>query len=666
MSAGSNSFPEDFYWEHFINALSEPVLILNLNGIIVYANESACQLFDKKQEDLLKTDFSYPIETTQPIEIEILNRNQTIIAEMTVKSGSWKREDAWVVTLHDITKIKKTEEKLKISANVFNFAKEGIVITDTSANIIDINKEFTHITGYEKKDIIGKHIKLLQSGKQDKSFYEKMWHSIKEKGFWYGEIWNKKSNGEIYPELLAISEVRDDADEVIYYVGVFYDISLQEEQKQQLQQVAHYDTLTKLPNRLLFTSQLAREMKVVKRSQQYLAIGFIDIDDFKTTNDQYGHDVGDLLLKAVAKIFTKCMRQEDVIARYGGDEFVLLMTKLNSFDEYQYIIDRIYNKLSKPITIKSFSIKANVSIGITSFPQKEMVSPEQLIRRADQAMYVSKVSGKGRCTLFDMDIDIQNRQRNSIINELVDAFHNDEFKLYYQPQVNMVTNEVLGVEGLLRWQHPTKGLLFPGQFLGVLRRDKFLLELTEWTISEALRQIRAWDHLNKNLTISINIDAFQIEQVGFINKLRELISDYTEQEYRRLELEILESSFITKINKIYKIIKKCNDMGIDFLLDDFGTGFSSINYLLKLPFKYMKIDMNFIRNMLGSERDIKIVKAILQIAQADNIAVIAEGVETAEHVKLLVGLGCEYGQGFAFSKALPAAEFAIWYEGWKK
>lgn len=662
-----NSLNNETYWEAFVNALPEAVLILNMSGAILYANKYACQLFEKSPADIINEMFSYPIQSDAVIEIEIIKNNMKLVyADLTMKLGKWKDSDAWIAVIHDTTEKKLIENKLMISANVFNFAKEGILIADQDGNIVDINQEFTVITGYEKPDVIGKNPKILQSGRYNKNFYQEMWNSIKKNGYWQGEIWNKKKSGDLYPQLLAISEVKDDADNVINYVGVFYDITTQEEQTRQLERVAHYDLLTGLPNRALFVLKLEEAIKHPIDSKLEIAIIFIDLDDFKQINDAYGHEIGDLLLVKFSKIVEKHTRESDTFARYGGDEFIFLMGGIKSKNDSDVFIKRIYDELNNPIIIKKHEIFIKVSMGVTFYPQEGHVLPEQLIRQADLAMYESKISGKNKITKFNIKNEIVTKQENELINELTDALHNDHLKLYYQPKVNMETNTIFGVEGLIRWEHPKHGLLLPDKFIPRIRsHSEFLLKLTQWTITQSLKQLKDWSRLSKELTISINIDAFQLEQAYFIDELQEMLKPYDKDTYKRLEFEILESSIISNLDGVHNIIQRCKKIGIEFMLDDFGTGYSSINYLTSLPFKYVKIDMQFIKNILNNKKDIAILKAMLDIAKAVDISVIAEGVETEAHKNLLLELGCYLGQGFVFNKALPPNQFESWFLTWK-
>ncbi|QMT59076.1 bifunctional diguanylate cyclase/phosphodiesterase [Legionella sp. PC997] len=661
----SEELKKDNYWETFVDALSEAILVLDLSGKILYANHASCILFNKGSVDLIGSDFSYPIELEKPTKIEILDvNNQIIYAEVYMKKTIWKHNPAWVATLHDITERENVEKKLHLLANVFHFAKEGIVVTDPDLNIIDVNAEFTNITQYKKEEVLGKKPNILKSNIQGVGFYKKMWAHLKSQGYWYGEIWNKKKNNELYPQLLAISEVKNVDGDLVNYVGVFYDITQQEEQKKQLLHLAYHDSLTNLANRKSLLEQLETAMLKTRRLNNYIALVFFDIDDFKSVNDLYSHKTGDNLLIETAQRVKNLIRETDTLARIGGDEFVLLLEGLSHPYDFKPVMDKIYENLKKPIIIDSHKIFITISAGICFYPQKIAIGPSGLLSQADQAMYKSKMTGKNKYSLYDVALDLEIRKQERLINAIKSSIKNNELKLYYQPKVNMKTGKILGLEGLIRWEHPKKGLLLPNQFLPQITNDAFSFTLLEFTLKEALEQIRLWTHIDDQLTISINISARQLEQENFFEKLMNIVKLYPKNIYSRLELEILESSIINKFELTSGIIKKCNKIGIEFSLDDFGTKYSSLNYLVNLPFRYMKIDTEFIRNTLISERDTKILRAILDIAKAINVMVIAEGVETQEHINHLINLGCHLGQGFAISKAMPAEQFAQWYQSW--
>lgn len=663
----SNNLQTYSYWENLVEALAEPLLVLDLSGKILYANQAACELFFKEKADILGTDFSYPIELDRPIEIEIFNINKKIrYADLYIRKGSWKNNKAYIVTLHDITHRKETEKRLNILANVFIYAKEGILITDADLNIMDVNAEFTNITHYKKEEVIGKKPNILKSGVHEADFYKKMWFQLKKEGYWFGELWNKKKNNDIYPQLLAISAVKNAEGDLVSYVGVFYDLTQQEIQKQQLIRMAYYDSLTTLPNRRLLMDRLETAMKNTARSSSFIVLVFINIDNFKLINEVYGQKTGDDLLIQAGQVLKNSIRDADTLARLGSDDFVILIEGLRNPYDYTEVMDKLFENFKQPFTVESNKIFITISAGISFYPQQTVISPGILLSQANQAMYKSKMLGKNKYILFDILLDLERRSQENFIQEMKLAIQHDEFKLYYQPKVNIKTGKLLGLEGLIRWEHPKKGLLQPNQFLPRIKNTQFLFELSELTITLALNQIQLFTEIDNKLTISININALQLEQENFFEKLKEHIKPYPKNIYHRLEFEILESSLISKYELIKDMIKKCNKLGIGFSLDDFGTKYSSLNYLINLPFKFMKIDAEFILNIINNERDTKILKAILDIAKAINIKVIAEGVETQEHMNYLKKLGCEFAQGYAISKPMPAEQFSDWYQSWIK
>ncbi len=661
----SDELQKDNYWETFVDALSEAILVLDLSGKILYANHASCVLLNKKNVDVVGSDFSYPIELEKPTKIEMLGVNNKIIyAEVYIKKAIWKHIPAWVATLHNITEREEVEKKLRVLSNVFYFAKEGILVTDPALNIVDVNTEFTNITQYKKEEVIGKKPNILKSGIQDDKFYKKIWGHIKSKGYWYGEVWNKKKNNETYPQMLAISEVKNVDGDLINYVGVFYDLTQQEAQKKQLIHLAYHDSLTNLPNRKSLLDRIESAIEKSRRLKNYIALIFIDIDNFKSVNDLYSHKTGDNLLIQTAQLLKKLIRETDTLARLGGDEFVILLEGLTYPNDFKNIIDNIYEHLKKPLIIDSHKLLISISAGISFHPQKIPIGPSALLSQADQAMYQSKMTGKNKYSLYDTALELEIRKQDKLIIGIKSSIKNNELKLYYQPKVNMKTGKILGLEGLIRWEHPKKGLLLPNQFLPEIKNNAFFFELLEFTLKSALNQIQLWTKIDEQLTISINISALQLEQEHFFKKLMEIIKPFPKNIYNRLELEILESSVINTFELTSDIIKKCNQIGIEFSLDDFGTKYSSLNYLVNLPFRYMKIDTYFIRNILTNERDTKILRAILDIAKAINVMVIAEGVETQDHINYLINLGCDLGQGYAISKAMPADQFPKWYQTW--
>jgi diguanylate cyclase (GGDEF)-like protein/PAS domain S-box-containing protein len=559
---------------------------------------------------------------------------------------------------------KQAEVRLKRAASVFTHADEGIIITDATATIIEVNDTFSRITGYPAEEVLGKNPNFLKSGRHTEDFYREMWATISTEGHWRGEIWNRRKDGEIYPEMLTISAVKDSAGIVQHYVSLSTDITPMKAYQGQLERIAHYDALTNLPNRVLLADRLSQAMVQCQRRNQSLAVAFMDLDGFKAVNDNYGHNVGDELLIAVSQHMKEALREGDTLARIGGDEFIAIMVDLENSEDSKPVLKRLLKAASKPVTLGNVVMEVSASIGITLFPQ-DGVDAEQLMRHADQAMYVAKQAGKNRYHLFDTEQDIAiNTQRKSIDNVRT-ALERNEFVLHYQPKVNMSTGEVKGVEALIRWQHPSSGLIPPLEFLPVIEGHILSLRLGEWVINTALSQISQWRSRGINLPISVNISAYQLQQDNFTVRLAALLAEHPDVNPNFLELEILETSSLHDISQVSTTMNACKKLGVLFALDDFGTGYSSLTYLKGLPAYLIKIDQSFVRDMLEDADDLAIVEGVVGLARAFQREVIAEGVETIAHGVALLRLGCELAQGYGIARPMPADDIPEWVTNWK-
>jgi len=566
----------------------------------------------------------------------------------------------------DLTERKQADEKIKLAANVFSHARESIIITDTTGKIIDVNNTFVTITGYSSEEAIGQNSRILQSGRQSPEFYVDMWQALLEAGYWYGELWNRRKNGEVYAEMKAISAVRDEQGITTHYVALGSDITPMKEHQDQLERIAHYDILTNLPNRSLLADRLSQAMLQCKRHAQSLAVIFLDLDGFKAVNDAYGHDMGDELLIALSVRMKKALREGDSLARIGGDEFVAVLADLANVEDCEPILERLLMATAKPITIGDTVLNISASIGVTLYP-RDNVDADQLMRHADQAMYVAKESGKNRYHLFDTAQDDAVKVQRESLEAIRNALDNHQFVLYYQPKVNMKTGKVTGVEALIRWQHPERGLLSPIKFLPVIENNPMMIELGEWVIDTALSQISCWQAMAVDLpvNISVNIAAVQLQQTDFTQKLTTLLAAHPDVEPGLLELEVLETSALDDVQHVSTIMSACMALGVNFALDDFGTGYSSLTYLRRLPANIIKIDQTFVRDMLIDADDLAIVEGVIALAKSFKRDVIAEGVETIEHGTALLQLGCELAQGYGIGKPMPASEIPMWFDGWK-
>ena len=572
-----------------------------------------------------------------------------------------------VVGTHaDITKRKQAEEKLKLSASVFTNARESITITDAAGTIIDINDTFTATTGYSRKEVLGQNSRILQSGRQSPEFYADMWQTLLKDGFWYGEIWNRRKSGEVYAEMKTISAVRDVQGVTTHYVALCSDITLMKEYQSKLEHIAHYDILTRLPNRSLLADRLSQAMLQCRRHEQSLAVLFLDLDGFKKINDIHGHDVGDELLIIISQRMTEALREGDTLARIGGDEFVTVLADLEKVEDCEPVLERLLLAASKPVSISDVTLNCSVSIGVTLYPQ-DNVDTDLLMRHADQAMYMAKELGKNRYHLFDTAQDDAVKVQRENLEAIRSALDNDQFVLYYQPKVNMRTGTVTGVEALIRWQHPKRGLLNPIDFLPIIENHGMSIEMGEWVIDTALTQINQWQKMGLNFPVntSVNIAAVQLQKTHFVDRLTSLLTAHPDVDPRYLELEVLETSALDDVEHVSEIMVACMALGVNFALDDFGTGYSSLTYLRRLPASLIKIDQSFVRDMLIDPDDHAIVEGVIALAKSFKREVIAEGVESIEHGTALLQLGCELAQGYGIARPMPANDIPAWVDGWK-
>ncbi|HVI53039.1 MAG TPA: EAL domain-containing protein [Candidatus Sulfotelmatobacter sp.] len=457
----------------------------------------------------------------------------------------------------------------------------------------------------------------------------------------------------------------EDADEttVSGILGVSTDITYIKDHQQQLEHIAHYDVLTNLPNRVLLADRLQQGLAQCQRRGLSLAVVYLDLDGFKEINDHHTHDVGDQLLIAVSQRMKAVLREGDTLARIGGDEFVAVLTDLEKPDDCKHLLTRLLQAVAVPVVVNETVLHVSASIGTTLFPQ-DGADADLLLRHADQAMYQAKQAGKNRYHLFDVDEDIVVKTQRESLERIRQGLERREFVLHYQPKVNLRTGEVIGAEALIRWQHPERGLLPPSMFLPIIEGHLLSIALGDWVIGTVLDQIDQWRKAGLNIIVSANVGARQLQQENFVPRLRELLSAYPQIKPSSLELEILETSAIADIGIVTELMKDCQKMGIRFALDDFGTGYSSLTYLKRLPAEQLKIDQTFIRDMLGDRDDLAIIEGIIGLAQAFRREVIAEGVETMAHAKMLLSLGCHLAQGYGIARPMPAENFPKWVEAW--
>ena len=560
----------------------------------------------------------------------------------------------------DITAQHHAARELRIAAAAFQ-TQEGMVITDSKNIILRVNKAFSKITGYSAEEAVGQKMNLLKSGRHDAAFYADMWQTINATGEWQGELWNRFKNGEVHPQWVSITAVKNDAGKIIDYIGTMTDITARKLAEEEIKHLAYYDPLTQLPNRRLLQDRLNQAMASSNRHQHFSALLFIDLDNFKTLNDSLGHDYGDMLLQQVAQRLSLCIRENDTLARLGGDEFVVLLEDMSMHateagQQAETVAEKIIVALNHVYLLGSHRYQSTPSIGITLFnDQSEPV--EVLLKRADIAMYQAKTAGRNTLRFFDPNMQAMVTARAQLENDLQLALQQQQFKLFFQLQVEN-SHHAIGAEALIRWHHPERGLIEPSAFIPVAEETGLILLIGKWVLETACIQLKQWqqNQLTAKLVLSINVSAKQFHQVEFIQQVQSLIFKYGINPCL-LKIELTESVLLKDINETIAIMNALQTLGVQFSLDDFGTGYSSLQYLKKLPLEQLKIDQSFVRDIAVDSSDQAIVRTIIAMAQALDINVIAEGVETDDQCLFLKQHGCSTCQGYLFGKPLPIEQF---------
>ena len=554
----------------------------------------------------------------------------------------------------------KADEQLNIAAVAFE-SQNGMTITDAHNTILRVNRAFTDVTGYSSEEVIGKNPQIFSSGRHDAKFYAAMWESIGHTGGWEGEIWNRRKNGEVFPEHLSITAVKNRDGIVTNYVASFADISRRKIAEEEVQNLAFYDPLTNLPNRRLLLNRLKKSLASCARNKQEGALMFIDLDNFKTLNDTLGHDIGDLLLQQVAQRLTACVRGGDTVARLGGDEFVVMLDDLGGYvleaaEQTKIVGDKIFATLNQPYHLDSREYHGTTSIGATLFDGRQQ-SIDELLKQADIAMYQAKKDGRNTLRFFDPQMQDAINTRAAIEGELHKALENQQFHLYYQIQVDG-SHRPLGAEVLIRWIHPERGLVSPVQFIPLAEETGLILPIGQWVMETACIQLKAWeqDALTRDLVLAVNVSAHQFRQANFVAQVQAAVQHYAINP-KLLKLELTESLLLENVEDTIATMNALNEIGIRFSLDDFGTGYSSLQYLKRLPLHQLKIDQSFVRDLASDNGDKAIVQTIIAMAHGLNLDVIAEGVETEEQRQLLLGMGCTHYQGYLYSKPVPVEQF---------
>lgn len=565
-----------------------------------------------------------------------------------------------VFALDDVTERRTSADREHLSASLFQHLHEGLLITDARMRVLDVNPMYLKILGNTREELIGQIPPLLQTGANEApgpSPHAGMWANLQSQGTWRGELAERRRNGEHCILQVTISAVRGPDTLARYHVLVISDITEQRRQRDRLERQAHYDELTRLPNRAHLGQLLTEGMEATERENCLLAVCYLDLDHFKPVNDRYGHAAGDRLLVELARRLRSALRSHPVwsdrAARLGGDEFALLL-RANSVEEVRLAVERVLRVTSLPYVVDDNAdpVIVTASIGATIYPI-DRSDPDTLLRHADHAMYDAKQTGRNGYLIFDPEHNRRTEERIIAITRVQDALSQNELVLHYQPKVDMRRGTVLGVEALLRWNHPVEGLIAPGLFMPIIESTGLSAKVGDWVLDQALAQLAQWRAAGMTLSLSVNVSARHLQEPEFAHRLAELIARHDQTLGTSLELEVLETAALVDVAHTSSLLERCRNLGVRFALDDFGTGYSTLSYLKRLPVDVLKIDRTFVHNMLDDRQDLAIVEGVIGLARTFNCVVVAEGVETAAQARLLLDLGCDIGQGHGI--AVPMA-----------
>jgi diguanylate cyclase (GGDEF)-like protein/PAS domain S-box-containing protein len=561
------------------------------------------------------------------------------------------RPERCIGTASDISQQRANEYSLRQAAAVFDATQDGVLVTDSEQHIVHVNPAFTRITGYSPEEIIGRRPSHLSSGRHDRAFYQGLWHALTARGNWSGEIWNRRKNGEIYPQWQRIRAIHDDKGELSHYVAVFSDISALKRSQSELDHLAHHDPLSGLPNRLLFTERVENALKRAKSAQQG-AVLLIDLDHFKHINESLGHNIGDLLLKAVGERLAAQLGEGMTLARLGGDEFGLLCENCLDAAQAASLAQLLLNSLGAPFNLEKHEFYMSASIGISLFPG-DAENLEQVLRNADSALSKAKSSGREGYAFYTQELTEFARHRVDLVSALHHALENQELRVYYQPLHDMASGELIGAEALVRWQHPQRGLVAPGEFIPIAEDSGLIGAIDAWVLQQACRQMVLWqDQTNAPRFVAVNVSSRLFSRGGLDLQVAQVLAD-TGLDPAYLELEVTESAVMDDPDAALALLERLRALGVRLAIDDFGTGYSSLARLKRLPVHKLKLDMSFVRGLPHDSDDVAITRAVVALGHSLDLKVLAEGIERPEQMEFLRQIGCDYGQGYLFGRPQP-------------
>ena len=568
-------------------------------------------------------------------------------------------------TIQDVSLRRAADDRLHLIEEVFVNASEGVVITDDTGRILETNPAFTRITGYSAEEVRGRNPRFLKAEGHDAAFYAGQWRELLASGAWDGEFANRRKDGTAYIQHSRIFAIYDENGQIVRFAATLSDVTELKESQRRLERLAYHDDLTGLPNRTQLSDRMRQAMAECRcRGDRVLGICCLDIDRFKEVNERWGHDVGDQLLKNVAQRLQCAIRPEDTVARMGGDEFVVLLAGLPDEGYAREAAGRLLAMSDEAFTLDNIRLQLTFSIGISLFTPLDSEEPDALLRQADQAMYDAKRRGKNRISFFDIESERRLREHHVNYDRLVEALAQGEFRLHYQPKVCLHRGIVEGVEALLRWQHPERGVLFPADFLSDIETSELVQPVGEWILHEALTQQRRWQADGVRLPVSVNVFPRHLQRSDFVERLQRILAAHPEVDAKWLELEIVESTALEDLAEVNHRIHRCAELGVRFALDDFGTGYSSLTYLRQLPADTVKIDRSFVAGILDNPEDHVLVEGIVGMAGLLQRKVVAEGVESTAHGSELIRCGCDSAQGYGIARPMPAENIPDWLVAW--
>lgn len=598
---------------------------------------------------------------TREFELEFMRRDGSaapVIVQLLLRRGENGSPLEIFAVMRDLSEQRQAEQRLRLAAGVFSQSQDAIIITDADNRIISVNPAFTQLTGYEEAEALGRNPRFLSSGRQDCDFYQAMWASIRENGSWQGELWNRRKNGEVFPEWLSISTVKNGQGQVVNHIGIFSDISQLKAATQHIEFLAHYDPLTGLPNRMLLRDRVLQALARSQRQGSRCALLFLDLDRFKTINDSLGHAIGDALLIQVAQRLKASVRDMDTVARLGGDEFVILISEIRSGEDVVLVAKKIIKAMGEAYVVAQHRLTVTPSIGIGLYPE-DGCDFDTLLRNADAAMYAAKQGGRNNFAFFDPSMNAGALERLSMENSLRLAQDQGELQIYYQPKVDVETGRIVGLEALLRWRHPEMGMVPPSRFVPLAEDTGLIVPIGEWVLHMACQQNHEWEEEGvPTVPVAVNLSVLQFRQ----RHLKELVLRALEAsglDARHLELELTESMLLDDAQGASATLGELRRVGVRLSIDDFGTGYSSLGYLRRLPIDTLKIDQSFVRDIPHNADAAAIVSAVISMAHDLQLRVVAEGVENLDQLRFLRSRQCDEAQGYLFGQPMPAGQIRI-------